>query len=75
MRNFETFFYNLSVAVQMENESLRNVVTLHCKSKESSLQLTVIIRRVYELAGGHPEADRGQRTFDIRTTKNKISNL
>jgi hypothetical protein len=31
MRKFETFFYNPSVAVHLENESLRNVVILLCQ--------------------------------------------
>jgi hypothetical protein len=35
MRKFETFFYNPSVAVQMENESLRNVVILLCQKDEN----------------------------------------
>ena len=46
MRNFETFFYNPSVAVQMENESLRNVVILQYENDKRTKSSESVIPSV-----------------------------
>ena len=46
MRKFETFFYNPSVAVQMENESLRNVVILQYENNKRTKSSESVIPSV-----------------------------
>ena len=46
LKNFETFFYNPSVAVQMENESFENVVILQYENDKRTKSSESVIPSV-----------------------------